>query len=39
MADRQRIMHKLDERIGIAVADMGLEPTEGRLIVEPKNIY
>ena len=36
MPDRQRIMHELDERIGIAVAYMRLEPTERRLVVEPE---
>lgn len=36
MPDRQRIMHELDERIGIAVAYMRLEPTERRPVVEPE---
>lgn len=36
MPDWQRIMHELDERIGIAVAYMRLEPTERRLVVEPE---
>ena len=35
MPDRQRIVHELDERIGIAVPYMRLEPTEGRPVVEP----
>lgn len=36
MPDRQRIMHELDERIGVAVSYMRLEPTERRLVVEPE---
>jgi len=29
-------MHELNERIGITVAYMRLEPTEGRLVIEPE---
>ena len=35
MPDRQRIVHELDERIGIAVPYMRLKPSEGRPVVEP----
>lgn len=36
MPDRQGIVHELDKRIGVAVAYMRLEPTEGRLVVKPE---
>ena len=36
MPNRQRIMHELDEGIGVAVAYMRFKPTEGRFVVGPE---